>query len=175
MLANQRNGTLYIGMTSDLIKRIWQHREELADGFTKKYAVKMLVWYEQHETIESAICKEKAMKKWLRKWKLSTIEQFNPGWIDLWPEILGETAYPVIPANAGIQTEANRTRDNHPSAVIPANAGIQKGNELDSRIRGNDDSGERGTSEHQGTKLDSRIRGNDDGGVKVLANIRALL
>ncbi len=197
MLANQRNGTLYIGMTSDLIKRIWQHREELADGFTKKYAVKMLVWYEQHETMESAISKEKAMKKWLRKWKLSTIEQFNPGWIDLWPEILGETAYPVIPANAGIQTEANRTRDNHPSAVIPANAGIQteanhtrddhpsavipanagiqKGNELDSRIRGNDDSGERGTSEHQGTKLDSRIRGNDDGGVKVLANIRALL
>ena len=67
MLASQRNGTLYIGVTSDLIQRVWQHKKGLADGFTKKHNVKILVWYEQHETMESAIIKEKAMKKWLRE------------------------------------------------------------------------------------------------------------
>lgn len=118
MLASKRNGTIYIGVTSDLIKRVWQHREGLAEGFTEKYGVKMLVWYEQHETMESAIRKEKTMKKWLRKWKISTIEQFNPGWADLWSSILGENASPVVPANAGTQ---------------------QSGNALDSRVRGNDD------------------------------------
>jgi len=78
MLASRRNGTLYIGVSSDLIKRVWQHREGLADGFTKEYGVKMLVWYEQYETMESAIAKEKAMKKWLRQWKLNAIEKLNP-------------------------------------------------------------------------------------------------
>ena len=117
MLASQRNGTLYIGVTSDLIKRIWQHREGLADGFTKQYGVKTLVWYEQHETMDSAISKEKAMKKWLRKWKLSTIEKFNPEWRDLWPEIIGAVPIPVVPAQAGTQDSAT----------------------LDSRIRGNDE------------------------------------
>jgi len=125
ILASQPNGTLYIGVTSDLIKRVWQHREGLADGFTKKYGVKILVWYEQHETMESAIGKEKAMKKWLRKWKLETIEKSNPRWLDLWPEIIGESTTPVIPA----------------TSVVPANAGTQQAeNDLDSRIRGNDDS-----------------------------------
>ena len=118
ILASQRNGTLYIGVTSDLLKRIWQHREGLVDGFTKQHGVKMLVWYEQHETMDSAISKEKAMKKWQRQWKLSTIEQQNPDWVDLWPEITGETTPPL---------------------VVPANAGTQKArNELDSRLRGND-------------------------------------
>ena len=88
ILANQRNGTLYIGVTSDLIKRVWQHREGLVDGFTKQHQVKMLVWYEQHETMESAICKEKAMKKWKRQWKLTTIEKNNPRWTDLWDTII---------------------------------------------------------------------------------------
>lgn len=121
MLASQRNGTLYIGVTSNLAQRIWQHREGLAEGFTQKHGVKMLVWYEQHETIESAIAREKAMKKWLRKWKLATIENFNPGWRDLWHQINGEA---------------------ESSAVIPANAGIHTpGNRLDSRIRGNDADG----------------------------------
>ena len=87
MLASQRNGTLYIGVTSDLIKRVWEHREGLADGFTRAYDVKTLVWFEHHEPMESAICREKAMKKWLRKWKIAAIEEFNPGWIDLWPDI----------------------------------------------------------------------------------------
>lgn len=90
LLASQRNGTLYIGVTSNLIQRIWQHREGLAEGFTKKYRVKTLVWYEQHATMESAIAREKALKKWNRAWKLKLIEQTNPQWRDLWPEINGE-------------------------------------------------------------------------------------
>mgnify|MGYP001261781247 FL=1 len=91
LLASQRNGTLYIGVTSNLIQRIWQHREGLAEGFTKKYRVKTLVWYEQHATMESAIAREKALKKWNRAWKLRLIEETNPQWRDLWPEINGET------------------------------------------------------------------------------------
>ncbi|TXI43021.1 MAG: GIY-YIG nuclease family protein [Nitrosomonas sp.] len=91
LLVSQRNGTLYIGVTSNLIQRIWQHREGLAEGFTKKYRVKTLVWYEQHATMESAIAREKALKKWNRAWKLKLIEETNPQWRDLWPEINGET------------------------------------------------------------------------------------
>ena len=91
LLASQRNGTLYIGVTSNLIQRIWQHREGLAEGFTKKYRVKTLVWYEQHATMESAIAREKKKKKWNRAWKLRLIEETNPQWRDLWPEINGET------------------------------------------------------------------------------------
>lgn len=91
LLASQRSGTLYIGVTSNLIQRIWQHREGLAEGFTQKYGVKTLVWYEQHATMESAIAREKALKKWNRAWKLKLIGQTNPQWRDLWPEINGET------------------------------------------------------------------------------------
>ena len=89
ILASQRNGTLYIGVTSDLIKRIWQHREGVVEGFTEQYEVKTLVWYEQHETMESAISREKQLKKWNRDWKLRLIEKQNPQWLDLWPEITG--------------------------------------------------------------------------------------
>ncbi len=132
ILASQRNGTLYIGVTSDLIKRIWQHREGLADGFTKKYGVKTLVWYEQHETMESAIQKEKAMKKWQRKWKLSAIEQRNPHWIDLWAEIVGETAS-VVPAQAGTQNAGTAPM------IIINTANVNATPALDSRFRGNDE------------------------------------
>ncbi len=138
ILANQRNGTLYIGVTSNLIQRVWQHREGLADGFSKQHGVKMLVWYEQHASMESAISREKAMKKWLRKWKLATIEKTNPYWHDLWPEIIAaapDTAT-VIPANAGIQNDHGAKKN-----VIPAHAGTQKPTSLDSRIRGNDEEG----------------------------------
>ena len=83
ILASQRNGTLYIGVTSDLVKRVWEHREGLVDGFTKQHQVKMLVWYEQHETMECAISREKAMKKWRRQWKIALIEKDNPAWRDL--------------------------------------------------------------------------------------------
>lgn len=83
ILASERNGTLYIGVTSDLVKRIWQHRNDVTDGFTKKYRVHTLVWYESHPTMESAIQREKALKNWHRIWKIRIIELMNPDWLDL--------------------------------------------------------------------------------------------
>ena len=78
ILASRRNGTLYIGMTDDLVRRAWEHRIGAVPGFTKKYGVKMLVWFEQHETRESALQRERHLKKWNRAWKIEMIEQFNP-------------------------------------------------------------------------------------------------
>ena len=88
ILASDRNGTLYTGVTSDLVKRIWEHKNGSNEGFTKKYAVHILVWYEQHETMESAISREKVIKKWERDWKLRLIEESNPEWRDLYPNIV---------------------------------------------------------------------------------------
>jgi putative endonuclease len=87
ILASRRNGTLYIGMTDDLRKRIWMHRIEAVPGFTSKYGVKMLVWYEVHETPESAFTRERQMKKWNRAWKPELIERSNPGWRDLYDDL----------------------------------------------------------------------------------------
>ena len=87
LLASARRGTLYVGVTSDLVKRIWQHREEVLVGFTKQYQVKRLVWYEQHGTMMTAISREKAIKRWIRPWKIELIETANPEWRDLWSEI----------------------------------------------------------------------------------------
>jgi putative endonuclease len=87
-MASSRNGTLYIGVTSDLIKRAWQHKNEIIKGFTEKYTVHLLVWYEVHENMESAISREKALKKWNRIWKLRLIEQFNPEWQDLYEQLI---------------------------------------------------------------------------------------
>ena len=87
LLASKRNGTLYIGVTSDLVGRVWQHRNKAADGFTAKYGVTRLVYYELHESAESAISREKQMKKWNRSWKLKLIEDNNPDWKDLYDEI----------------------------------------------------------------------------------------
>jgi putative endonuclease len=84
MLASKRNGTLYIGMTDNLIQRVWMHKNGVLAGFTKQYGVKTLVWYEQHETREAAITRERQMKKWNRDWKLKTIEATNPRWSDLY-------------------------------------------------------------------------------------------
>jgi len=89
ILASNQNGTLYIGVTSNLAKRIWQHKEGIVDGFTKKYDVKKLVYYEQHENAESAIHREKRPKEWKRQWKLALIEKFNPTWDDLYHYIVG--------------------------------------------------------------------------------------
>ena len=83
LLASRRNGTLYVGVTSDMIGRIYQHREGLVPGFTRDYGVKMLVWFEQHATMEEAILREKRIKKWNRAWKLELIERMNPDWRDL--------------------------------------------------------------------------------------------
>jgi len=83
ILASRRNGTLYVGMTDDLVRRVWEHRIGAVPGFTRKYGVKMLVWYEQHETREMAFQRERQLKKWNRAWKLQLIERFNPTWKDL--------------------------------------------------------------------------------------------
>ena len=85
LLASSRNGTLYVGVTSDLMGRIHNHREGLLPGFTRDYGVRMLVWFEQHATMESAILREKRIKKWNRAWKLELIEAGNPNWDDLFP------------------------------------------------------------------------------------------
>ena len=87
ILANKRNGTLYIGVTSNLPQRVWHHKNDLVEGFTKSYGVHTLVWYETHETMESAISREKALKKWSRQWKIELIEHNNPVWRDLQDEI----------------------------------------------------------------------------------------
>lgn len=88
ILASKRNGTLYTGVTSDLVKRIWEHKNDLIEGFTKKYAVHNLVFFEQHEDMIFAIAREKQIKKWNRSWKLRLIEELNPEWMDLYEGLL---------------------------------------------------------------------------------------
>jgi putative endonuclease len=87
ILASKRNGTLYIGVTSDLTKRVWQHRNDMEEGFTKRYGIHHLVWYELHENMESALQREKRLKEWKRAWKLELIENTNPDWQDLYDTI----------------------------------------------------------------------------------------
>jgi putative endonuclease len=89
ILASRRNGTLYIGVTSDLVKRVWQHRNDAAEGFTKQYGVHTLVYYELHASMAEAIRREKRMKKWNRAWKIELIEKGNAEWQDLWSAING--------------------------------------------------------------------------------------
>ncbi|GAB4538309.1 MAG: GIY-YIG nuclease family protein [Thermodesulfovibrionia bacterium] len=88
ILASKRNGTLYIGVTSDLLKRIWEHKNKLVDGFTKRYNIDKLVYYEQFESVEAAIKREKRLKKYNRRWKLDLIESKNPEWKDLYEELI---------------------------------------------------------------------------------------
>ena len=87
-MASGRNGTLYIAVTSDLVKRAWEHREGIVAGFTRKHGCKLLVWYEAYEDLQEARLRELQMKKWKRQWKLSTIEQINPDWQDLYPTLI---------------------------------------------------------------------------------------
>jgi len=89
MLANKRNGTLYIGVTNNLVRRVHEHREGVVDGFTKTHGVKRLVWFEAASSIESAIQREKNLKHWVRQWKIELIEKTNPAWRDLYHEIVG--------------------------------------------------------------------------------------
>lgn len=88
ILASMRNGTLYIGVTSDLIQRVWQHKNNLIEGFTKKYAVHNLVYFELYDNMIDAISREKQLKKWQRKWKLRLIEATNPEWKDLYMDLI---------------------------------------------------------------------------------------
>lgn len=89
ILASQRNGTLYVGATSDVVQRVWQHKNDLTGGFSQAYSVHMLVYFEQHADMLAAITREKQIKKWRRAWKVALIEQTNPGWRDLWADVLG--------------------------------------------------------------------------------------
>jgi len=86
-MASKRNGTIYIGVSSDLVGRVHQHRNGLSPGFARKHGCTLLVWYEAHEDLDSARLRELQMKKWKRAWKLELIEQKNPQWKDLWAEI----------------------------------------------------------------------------------------
>lgn len=88
ILASKRNGTLYVGVTSNLQKRSWEHKNDLIEGFTKQYGVHLLVYYELHDDMVAAITREKQIKKWNRAWKLELIEEQNPDWKDLWGEII---------------------------------------------------------------------------------------
>jgi putative endonuclease len=84
LMASRRNGTLYVGVTLDLMKRAWEHKNGAVEGFTKRYSIHKLVWYEVHESMESAIAREKAIKAWNRKWKLELVEKANPEWDDFY-------------------------------------------------------------------------------------------
>ncbi len=88
LMGSSRLGTIYTGVSSDLVKRAWQHREGLLAGFTSRYEVKLLLWYELHNTADSAITREKQIKKWRRAWKIELVEQFNPYWRDLYESLL---------------------------------------------------------------------------------------
>ena len=88
IMASRRNGTLYIGVTSDLVKRVWEHRNGVVPGFTRKYGCKLLVWYAVFEDLQQARLRELQMKKWKRLWKLSEIEQMNAEWHDLYPALV---------------------------------------------------------------------------------------
>ena len=87
LLASKRNGTLYVGVTSNLAQRVWQHKRDLTEGFTKRYSVHTQAWYEAHDRMEGAIAREKAIKGWKRGWKIRMIETTNPQWLDLFEEL----------------------------------------------------------------------------------------
>lgn len=89
ILASQKYGTLYVGVTNDLVRRMYEHKNDMVEGFTKKYQVNQLVYYEQTGQIQSAIMVEKRMKKWRRQWKIELIEAYNPEWKDLYFDLVG--------------------------------------------------------------------------------------
>jgi putative endonuclease len=90
ILASRRNGTLYVGVTNDVVRRTWEHKKDIHAGFTKKYGIHILVWYEVHGSIHEAIAREKRIKRWNRDWKIKLIEKENSGWNCLWERLTGE-------------------------------------------------------------------------------------
>ena len=87
ILTNKKNGTLYVGVTNNIVRRVWEHKSNVVEGFTKKYSIHLLVYYEQFESIEQAITREKQLKKWERYWKIKLINTKNPTWRDLYREV----------------------------------------------------------------------------------------
>jgi len=100
MLASRGNGTLYIGVSNNIIRRTWEHKNDLVDGFTKRYGVHILVWYEWHVDINVAIQREKRMKRWNRAWKIALIEKDNSGWNDLYDRLVGEIPQMEAPGSS---------------------------------------------------------------------------
>jgi len=94
IMASKRNGTLYIGLTNNLLRRIYEHKNDIIEGFTKKYSVHNLVYYERHNDVNRAINREKQMKKWERQWKINLIQKTNPQWKDLYHELYGHNGPP---------------------------------------------------------------------------------
>jgi len=99
ILASRRNGTLYIGVSNDIMRRTWEHRNDLVEGFTRKYGVHRLVYYEIYDDIDVAIAREKQLKGWDRAWKIKLIEKNNSGWNDLYARLLGEIGLPEVPGS----------------------------------------------------------------------------
>ncbi|MCX7247194.1 MAG: GIY-YIG nuclease family protein [Burkholderiales bacterium] len=87
-MASQKNGTLYVGVTNNLVRRVYEHKNNLVEGFTKQYDVHTLVWFESTPSIEAAIAREKQLKNWKREWKLALLEKTNPDWLDLYDSLL---------------------------------------------------------------------------------------
>jgi putative endonuclease len=94
ILSSRQNGTLYVGVTSDLLRRVYEHKHNLVEGFTKRYSIHRLVWYEMHESAEPAIMREKQLKKWRRAWKLRLIEDTNSQWKDLYYDLMEHSGFP---------------------------------------------------------------------------------
>ena len=99
ILASRRNGTLYVGVSNDIMRRTWEHKSGLVEGFTKKYGVHILVYYELYDDINVAIAREKRLKRWNRAWKIKRIEENNSGWNDLYDRLTGEIALPDLPGS----------------------------------------------------------------------------
>jgi putative endonuclease len=99
ILASRRNGTLYVGVSNDVLRRTWEHKSELVEGFTKTYGVHRLVWFERYDDIHAAIAREKRLKHWNRAWKIKLIEANNSGWNDLYDRLTGEIVLPDIPGS----------------------------------------------------------------------------
>ncbi len=106
-LASRRNGTLYTGVTNDVLRRTWQHKNNVVAGFTRKYGVHILVWYELHTDIHEAIAREKQIKGWNRAWKIRLIEKHNSGWNGLYVRLLGEIALPELPGSPSLASRAD--------------------------------------------------------------------
>jgi putative endonuclease len=162
ILASKPNGTLYTGVTSNLIQRVYQHKHHLVEGFTQKYDVTLLVWYEVHDEITAAIYREKQIKEWKRSWKLALIEKENPDWCDLYPEIAGLDPAPVFQRGMlSHEDDEGRSGDDKKS-VIPAKAGIQSSQRtlgLDPDFRRDDKEGLDAVFQRHDEKRD----GNDEG------------
>lgn len=109
IVASKRNGTLYTGVTSDLVARIWQHKSDTLPGFSRKYGCKSLVWFETHDDIEAAIRKEKQIKRWHRAWKLRLIEETNSDWCDLWNELIAGSDESILPEARMLDLSGPRT------------------------------------------------------------------